>query len=122
MAEPFAETSGSGDPGLYWHEAMAYRRRLHAGKKEERAFLTALLGRAYPHLVRRLPENTMRRNVTVDWDGLVRRYRGPVDDQRLFTIPALQLVIALTSGNYGIEDQWVPPTRVLREVVLASVT
>jgi CubicO group peptidase (beta-lactamase class C family) len=42
--------------------------------------------------------------------------------QRLFTIPALQLVIALTSGNYGIEDQWVPPTRVLREVVLASVT
>jgi hypothetical protein len=54
--------------------------RLHAGKKEERAFLTALLGRAYPHLVRRFPENTMRRNVTADWDGLVRRYRGPVAD------------------------------------------
>ena len=41
--------------------------------------------------------------------------------QRLFIIPALQLVIAITSGNYGKEDQWMPPTRVLREVVLASV-
>ena len=41
--------------------------------------------------------------------------------QRLFIIPALQLVIALTAGNYGMEDQWIPPTRVLREIVLASV-
>jgi CubicO group peptidase (beta-lactamase class C family) len=41
--------------------------------------------------------------------------------QRLFIIPALQLVIAVTSGNYGTEDQWVPPTHLLREVVLASV-
>jgi CubicO group peptidase (beta-lactamase class C family) len=41
--------------------------------------------------------------------------------QRLFIVPALQLVIAITSGNYGKEDQWMPPTRVLREVVLASV-
>lgn len=41
--------------------------------------------------------------------------------QRLFVIPALQLVIAITAGNYGTEDQWMPPTRVLREVVLASV-
>jgi hypothetical protein len=42
--------------------------------------------------------------------------------QRLFIIPALQLVIALTAGNYGAEDQWIPPTRVLREIVLASVS
>jgi CubicO group peptidase (beta-lactamase class C family) len=42
--------------------------------------------------------------------------------QRLFVIPALQLVIALTAGNYGTEDQWIPPTRVLREIVLASVS
>ena len=42
--------------------------------------------------------------------------------QRLFIIPALQLVIALTAGNYGTEDQWIPPTRVLREIVLASVS
>jgi hypothetical protein len=34
---------------------------------------------------------------------------------------ALQLVIALTAGNYGMEDLWIPPTRVLREIVLASV-
>nr|GAJ34269.1 beta-lactamase class C and other penicillin binding proteins [Bradyrhizobium sp. DOA9] len=42
--------------------------------------------------------------------------------QRLFIIPALQLVIALTAGNYGTEDQWIPPTRVLREIVLASIS
>ena len=40
--------------------------------------------------------------------------------QRLFIVPALQLIIALTSGNYGADDQGVPPTRVLRDVVLAS--
>jgi len=42
--------------------------------------------------------------------------------QRLFIIPALQLVIALTAGNYGAEDQGIPPTRVLRETVLASLS
>ena len=41
--------------------------------------------------------------------------------QRLFVIPALQLVIAMTHGNYGREDQGIPPTRILREVILASV-
>ncbi len=41
--------------------------------------------------------------------------------QRLFIIPALQLVIAMTSGNYGKDDQGIPPTRILREVILASV-
>jgi CubicO group peptidase (beta-lactamase class C family) len=41
--------------------------------------------------------------------------------QRLFVIPALQLVVAITAGNYGKEDQGIPPTRILREVVLESV-
>ncbi len=42
--------------------------------------------------------------------------------QRLFIIPALRLIIAMTCGNYGMEDQGIPPTRILREIVLASVT
>ena len=41
--------------------------------------------------------------------------------QRLFIIPSLQLVIAMTCGNYGTEDQGIPPTRLLREVILASI-
>jgi CubicO group peptidase (beta-lactamase class C family) len=41
--------------------------------------------------------------------------------QRLFVLPELQLVVAVTAGNYGTDDQWIPPTRVLREVVLASL-
>ncbi|GLH80651.1 serine hydrolase [Bradyrhizobium sp. SSBR45G] len=41
--------------------------------------------------------------------------------QRLYIIPALQLVIAVTAGNYERDDQSLPPTRILREIVLASV-
>ncbi len=41
--------------------------------------------------------------------------------QRLFIIPALQLVVAMTCGNYGAQDQGIPPARILREVILASV-
>jgi CubicO group peptidase (beta-lactamase class C family) len=41
--------------------------------------------------------------------------------QRLFVLPALELVVAITAGNYGKEDQAIPPTRVLREVILGSV-
>jgi CubicO group peptidase (beta-lactamase class C family) len=41
--------------------------------------------------------------------------------QRLFVIPALQLVVAITAGNYGREDQGIPPLRILREVILGSV-
>ena len=41
--------------------------------------------------------------------------------QRLFIIPALRLVIAMTAGLYGKEDQGIPPTRFLREVILESI-
>ena len=42
--------------------------------------------------------------------------------QRLFIIPALQLIIAMTAGNYLKEDQGIPPTRVLREVILNGIS
>jgi len=41
--------------------------------------------------------------------------------QRLYLMPALSLAVAITAGNYGADDQWIPPTRVLREVVLESI-
>lgn len=41
--------------------------------------------------------------------------------QRLWVLPDWKLVVAVTAGNYGADDQWIPPTRVLREVVLASL-
>lgn len=42
--------------------------------------------------------------------------------QRLWVVPGLDLVVAVLAGNYDTPDQWVPPTRVMREVVLASIT
>ena len=41
--------------------------------------------------------------------------------QRLFVLPGLDLAVAITAGNYDTRDQWVPPSRVIREVVLPSV-
>jgi CubicO group peptidase (beta-lactamase class C family) len=41
--------------------------------------------------------------------------------QRLWVLPALQIAVAITAGNYSTKDHWVPPTRVLYEVVLASL-
>ena len=34
----------------------------------------------------------------------------------------LDLVVAITAGNYDTPDQGVPPTRVIREVVLPAVS
>jgi hypothetical protein len=35
--------------------------------------------------------------------------------------PGLDLAVAITAGIYDTPDQWVPPTRVIREVVLPSI-
>ncbi|WP_425064883.1 serine hydrolase domain-containing protein [Reyranella sp.] len=51
------------------------------------------------------------------------RYQGAYGNggQRLWVFPGLDLVVAVTAGNYDTPDQWVPSLRVLREAVLASV-
>ncbi|MEO1291861.1 MAG: serine hydrolase [Pseudomonadota bacterium] len=41
--------------------------------------------------------------------------------QRLFIAPSLDLVIALTGGNYNTPSQWIVPTLVLRNIVLANI-
>ena len=41
--------------------------------------------------------------------------------QRLFVLPELDIAVAITTGNYADKDQWIPPVRVIREVVLPSV-
>jgi CubicO group peptidase (beta-lactamase class C family) len=41
--------------------------------------------------------------------------------QRLFLFPGLDLVVAVTAGNYDTPEQSVPPARILREVVLPAL-
>jgi CubicO group peptidase (beta-lactamase class C family) len=58
------------------------------------------------------------------WDRWrLRRFWSAIGNggQRLFMLPDLDLVVAITGGNYDTPDQWIPPTRVMREVVLPSI-
>jgi CubicO group peptidase (beta-lactamase class C family) len=41
--------------------------------------------------------------------------------QRLWVFPDLELMIVVTAGNYSAAEQWLPPIRVVREVVLPSI-
>ncbi len=41
--------------------------------------------------------------------------------QRLWVLPGIDLVVAITAGNYEASDQWLPPIRVMRQVVLGSI-
>jgi CubicO group peptidase (beta-lactamase class C family) len=41
--------------------------------------------------------------------------------QRLFVMPELNIAVAITAGNYTDRDQWMPPVRIIREAVLASI-
>jgi hypothetical protein len=40
---------------------------------------------------------------------------------RLFAFPERALSVAIAAGNYNDGNQWMPPIRVVREVVLASM-
>jgi CubicO group peptidase (beta-lactamase class C family) len=41
--------------------------------------------------------------------------------QRLFLLPELGLVVAITAGNYDAPDQWRPPLAVLRDIILPAL-
>ena len=49
--------------------------RLSEGRKEERAYIAALLSRAYPRLVRRLPRGLLQARVKSGWTTLVDQQR-----------------------------------------------
>jgi CubicO group peptidase (beta-lactamase class C family) len=41
--------------------------------------------------------------------------------QRLFLLPRLRLVVAITAGNYDVPDHWRPPMVVRRDVLLPAL-
>ncbi|WP_123693967.1 serine hydrolase domain-containing protein [Allostella humosa] len=50
-------------------------------------------------------------------------WRGAIGNggQRLFVWPGIDLVVAITAGNYDQPEQWRPPTNLVREVILPAL-
>ena len=65
-----------------------------------------------------------RRDYGYQWYiGRRERFLGAAGNggQLLYVAPNRDLVVVTTSGNYDTPDQWVPPLRILEEVVLPSI-
>lgn len=55
----------------------------------------------------------------VRWESMVSAIGN--GGQRLFLLPRLDLVVAVTAGNYDSPDQWRPPHVLLRDVLLPAL-
>lgn len=55
----------------------------------------------------------------IRWERLVQAIGN--GGQRLFLLPELDLVLAVTAGNYDSAEQWRPPLAVLRDILLPAL-